>query len=104
MVTVEAKIQPQQTQVDDFLRMAVLNTVSGVRIGLFLYLQNIKLIAPDSLSTPITVPYDFDHAGIVNAPYAQPAEELQMSSIRQRRYRGYCMPDLKAFDGHYCKI
>ncbi|MEO8711596.1 MAG: hypothetical protein ABI405_05700, partial [Parafilimonas sp.] len=62
------------------------------------YLQNIKLIATDSTQIPTAVPYDFDHAGIVNAPYAEPAEELEMSSVKQRRYRGYCMQDIKEFD------
>ena len=47
---------------------------------------------------PSTVPYDFDHAGIVNAPYALPAEELEMGSVRQRRFRGYCMQDMQQFD------
>jgi hypothetical protein len=61
-------------------------------------LQNIKLIATDSLAIATAVPYDFDHAGIVNAPYAKPAEELLMYSIRERRYRGYCMKDMKDFD------
>lgn len=46
---------------------------------------------------PIAIPYDFDHAGIVRAPYAKPAPELQMSSTLQRRYRGYCTPDMNQF-------
>ena len=46
------------------------------------YLQNIKLATVDSNSAPITIPYDFDHAGIVNTPYALPAEELHLSSIK----------------------
>jgi len=62
------------------------------------YLQNIKLLAKDSNSIPTTVPYDFDHAGIVDATYAKPAEELQISSTRQRMYRGYCVKDMKQFD------
>jgi len=45
----------------------------------------------------MTVPYDFDHAGIVNTPYAKPAEQLKMTSIRQRRYRGYCITDMEEF-------
>ena len=59
---------------------------------------DVKLIARDSLSIPFTVPYDFDHAGIVGAPYALPAPELLLSSTRERRYRGYCMSDMKQFD------
>ncbi|MEJ7587301.1 MAG: hypothetical protein WKI04_07035 [Ferruginibacter sp.] len=44
-------------------------------------------------------PYDFDHAGLVNAPYALPAEELKMRSVRQRRYRGFCITEMKKFEG-----
>lgn len=36
------------------------------------------------------VPYDFDLAGIVNAPYAKPLPEMRLRSVRQRRYRGFC--------------
>jgi len=38
--------------------------------------------------------YDFDHAGIVNSPYARPAPELKLSSVRQRRFRGICIQDM----------
>lgn len=56
-----------------------------------------KLISDESGALPTAVPYDFDHAGIVMAPYAKPAEELLMSSIRERRYRGYCIQDMNQF-------
>lgn len=38
----------------------------------------------------IVVPYDFDQAGVINAPYALPHEELPIRSVRQRLYRGRC--------------
>jgi len=98
MVSIEPKLRPEQTRLEEFLTMAVFQYLIGNTDWSVQYLQNIKLIAADSVSIPMTVPYDFDHAGIVNAPYAHPAEELLMSSVRQRRYRGYCMPDLKAFE------
>jgi hypothetical protein len=62
------------------------------------YLQNIKLLAKDASSLPVAIPYDFDHAGIVEAPYAKPAEELHLRSTRERRYRGYCMADMTPFE------
>jgi hypothetical protein len=55
-------------------------------------------VSPDSGKSIIAVPYDFDHSGLVNAPYANPAEELRMSSIRQRRFRGYCVQDLNVYN------
>jgi hypothetical protein len=41
---------------------------------------------------------------LVNAPYAQPAEELLMSSVTERRYRGYCVTDMTVFDPVFAKF
>jgi hypothetical protein len=38
----------------------------------------------------VPVPYDFDFSGYVSAPYATPPDQLRISSVRQRVYRGYC--------------
>ncbi len=98
MVSLENKLQPQQTQTEPFLTMAVFEYLIANTDWSTQYLQNIKLLAKDSMAVPIAVPYDFDHAGIVNAPYALPTEELQLRSLRERRYRGYCMKDIKQFE------
>jgi hypothetical protein len=37
------------------------------------------------------VPYDFDMAGIVNAPYAEPNPKFNLKNVRQRLYRGRCL-------------
>jgi len=98
-VSIDGKlVRPQQTMLDDFLNMSVFEFMIGNTDWSVQYLQNVKLIGADSLSIPSTVPYDFDHSGIVSAPYAQPAPELQMSSTRERRYRGYCINDMQKFD------
>jgi len=39
------------------------------------------------------VPYDYDFSGAVNAPYATPPPQLNIPSVRQRVYRGFCQPD-----------
>lgn len=95
---IEQKLRAQQTQRDVFLKMAVFQYLIGNTDWSIEYLQNIKLIKTNTSSLPATVPYDFDHSGIVNAPYAHPAEELLMQSVLERRYRGYCIPDLKTFE------
>lgn len=95
MVSVERKIGPRQADVNAFHRMAVFQYFIGNTDWSVEYLQNVKLLAKDSNSLAYTVPYDFDHAGIVSAPYAKPAEQLELSSVRERRYRGYCLSDLK---------
>jgi len=98
-IIVEGKlVKPQSTQPGDFLNMAVFEYLIGNTDWSVQYQQNIKLIAQDSLSVLSTVPYDFDHAGIVGAPYALPAEELRMSSTRERRYRGYCIEGMQQYD------
>lgn len=53
--------------------------------------HNIKLIRTlkDTLSLPYAVPYDLNHCGFVNASYAAPPEELGLSSVRERAYRGF---------------
>jgi hypothetical protein len=43
---------------------------------------------PDGVLVP--VPYDFDAAGLVDAPYALPSERLPIQSVRERLYRGGC--------------
>lgn len=39
----------------------------------------------------LAIPYDFDLAGFVNAPYAMPDPELGIESVRERLYLGYCV-------------
>ena len=56
------------------------------------FLHNIRLLALSTGSTPFPVPYDFDHAGIVEADYARPAEQLGIQSVRERMYRGMAYP------------
>jgi hypothetical protein len=90
-------MRPEGTHKGDFLKMAVFQYMIGNTDWSVQYQQNIKLIFADSTSLPSTVPYDFDHAGIVRAPYANPAPELQLSSTLQRSYRGYCIPDMNQF-------
>ena len=36
------------------------------------------------------VPYDFDMAGLVNAPYAEPNPRFDIRSVTSRLYRGHC--------------
>ncbi|MGB5498895.1 MAG: hypothetical protein WBM77_08205 [Maribacter sp.] len=90
-------LRPESTQKEDFLKMAIFEYMIGNTDWSIQYQQNIKLITTDSTSLPIAIPYDFDHAGIVRAPYAKPAPQLQLRSTLQRRYRGYCIPEMNEF-------
>ncbi|MEP6616560.1 MAG: hypothetical protein ABJA57_08280 [Ginsengibacter sp.] len=81
----------------EFTKMAVFEYMIGNTDWSVPYMQNIRLITSDTTRAPYAVPYDFDHAGIVDAPYAGPAPELEISSTRERIYRGFCEKDKKAF-------
>jgi hypothetical protein len=85
-------VEPQATDHEEYLKMTVFEYMIGNTDWSIAYLHNIRLISPDSTRVPFTVPYDFDYSGIVNAPYAVPPPELNLSSVKDRLYRGYCLP------------
>lgn len=90
-------IRPENLDSDEFLKMATFQYLIGNTDWSVQFRQNIKLLKNESSGIMIGVPYDFDHAGIVFAPYAKPAEELNLSNIKERRYRGYCVPNMASF-------
>ncbi len=51
--------------------------------------HNTLPIGPGSAGL-VPVPYDWDFSGLVDAPYATPPDSINVSSVRQRRYRGFC--------------
>jgi hypothetical protein len=52
--------------------------------------HNAKLIGPRGSGTVIPIPYDFDYSGFVDPPYAVPPDQLKITDVKQRFYRGYC--------------
>lgn len=61
--------------------------------------HNIKMIYPrnDETAKVLTVPYDFDNSGLVNAYYAIPSDIVGTASVTQRVYRGFkrTMPEIQ---------
>lgn len=107
----------QVVQKELVLRMDGTNELAMAKVALFQYMigntdwsvpfrHNIKLVSLDSLKAPYPVPYDFDYSGIVSAPYAVPPPELNITSVRQRLFRGYAFPEatyrkvVSAFNEH----
>lgn len=52
--------------------------------------HNIVMLNQGGVYTPL--PYDFDWSGLVNAPYAKPDPSLNLRNVRERQYRGPCVP------------
>ena len=55
-------------------------------------LHNIMIVR-DTGGPLFAIPYDFDFAGVISAPYATPPPQLPIRSVRERLYRGFCQPD-----------
>ncbi|MEM8826504.1 MAG: hypothetical protein AAGD40_06215, partial [Pseudomonadota bacterium] len=53
--------------------------------------HNVKLARADGGGPVLPLPYDFDAAGIVDAPYAFAPQDLGGNDVRQRHYRGLCL-------------
>jgi hypothetical protein len=52
--------------------------------------HNADLMSPTGGPPYTPLPYDFDFAGIVNAPYAQPNPRYDIRNVRVRLYKGIC--------------
>lgn len=85
------------------LRAEALHPVAATEMALFQFLvgntdwhdtgaHNVVLVGMGGRVVP--VPYDFDFAGAVDAPYANPADDLPIENVRQRLYLGWCWPGL----------
>ena len=53
--------------------------------------HNYELFERKGQELLIAIPYDFDQAGFVNAPYAIPAEQFRIETVRDRVFRGRCV-------------
>jgi hypothetical protein len=53
--------------------------------------HNIAILGSKDGSTNTVLPFDFDQAGLVNAPYAFPDPSLMIRDVTHRVYRGYCL-------------
>jgi hypothetical protein len=89
-------IDVKGAQADDF------EPYNAAVVGLFQYmignsdwsssqLHNAEVVR-DSSYDFVLVPYDFDFAGAVNARYATVDPRLGVGSVRERLYRGHCVP------------
>ena len=94
--------------------VASLNPADAARFAVFQYLisnldwamqagpandtccHNSRLLAAAGSAMLTTVPYDFDYAGFVDAPYAVPPEGIKVSGIKNRHYRGFCRHNAEA--------
>lgn len=89
VVVKRMRIHQDATHTHKITRLAVFQYLIGNTDWGVPSLHNIRLIAQTPTSQLIAVPYDFDWAALVDAPYAVPSEVLRIKSIHERLYRGY---------------
>lgn len=88
-------LSPQFLMPSDYNLMAVFQYFASNADWGVQYRHNIELVSPAPGISPIPIAYDFDHSGMVDAPYAKPPEELNLSSVRVRIYRGTCLSSIE---------
>ena len=72
--------------------------------------HNVALLGEGDADLISVLPFDFDQAGLVDAPYAAPAEGLGLRRVTERRYRGLCVHNelvpgaIEVFNGKRAEI
>ncbi len=65
--------------------------------------HNIKFVFHNPQTPPLSIPYDFDMAGLINTPYAKPDPRLGIRTVSERIFRGYCRTE-EAFDAIFAQF
>lgn len=85
------------------VRAGMLDPQASTRVALFQYMigntdwHDAQIHNVASLlmgGRVVSVPYDFDFSGAVDAPYAGPNPDLPVKDVKDRFYRGWCWPGL----------
>ncbi len=89
----EAQFDPRILDKRQAILMDVFQYMIGNTDWSGVQMHNVELIhSPPMLYA--TVPYDFDFSGIVDARYANPDASLDIRSVRDRLFRGFCPEDM----------
>jgi len=88
-----SQFHPARTDGDYSVLVAMFNYMIANTDWSPVYFHNVKLIRTDE-ARYLTVPYDFDFAGVVNARYAVVDPSLPIRRVTQRIYRGFCRAEL----------
>lgn len=86
----QKNIHPNSTNKELTVLMSFFQYLIGNTDWSIKALHNIILVEAFPGSPPIAIPFDFDFSGFVNAPYALPAEQLPIKTVKERYYNGYC--------------
>ena len=91
-------ISRRMLNTDEYERLCIFQFMIGNTDWLVYTGHNLKVFGIKGDVKLIYVPYDFDYAGLVNAPYAVPDERLKLPHITNRYYMGFCRPKEKTIE------
>lgn len=83
-------VHPNQTDRELSNLLAIFQFMMGNTDWSIPGLHNIKLVMPEKGGAPTPVPYDFDMSGIIDTRYSEPPPILNISSVTERVFRGFC--------------
>ncbi len=91
------QVHPKHLSARESARMALFQYMVGNTDWSMIYFHNVVLLRTAE-SVHVTIPYDFDWAGFVAPSYAKPDASLNIRSVRDRIYRGFCRSDVDYTD------
>lgn len=75
---------------EPYLKVALFQFMIGNTDWFIQNRHNLEFVVIPGHQLLVTIPYDFDYAGLVGAPYAVHHESLKLSSVSSRYYQGTC--------------
>ncbi len=89
---VKKGMEASETDSLSMARLAVFEFMIGNIDYSVFYRHNIRLVIGPGQTRPTAIPYDFDHAVLVDTPYAQAIEPDNKTGLPERNYRGPLYP------------
>lgn len=84
------RLRSKYMYADQLDKMALFEYMIGNTDWSAIVSHNVRLIKCKDYPLPIPIAYDFDYAGLVDAPYAVHGEGINLEHVTQRLYLGMC--------------
>lgn len=89
-----AQLHPSMVDGEHAVKVSMFQYLIGNSDWSSTYFHNVNVLV-QSPNRYVTVPYDFDFAGAVNARYATPPEQYPIRRVTDRYFYSYCRPQLE---------
>jgi hypothetical protein len=83
-------LSPKGMEPDTYDRVSLFQYMIGNTDWSIYNRHNIKAVLVPGRGAVLAIPYDFDYAGVVDAPYAIPGKGIALPNVRARYFLGMC--------------